>query len=89
MLRRVVSYKFTDVSETLTASIIIAPMMEAASTPETSESYHETTRRNIPEYGHDLHTRRRVNLKHHNPSACVCTEVLIEFRQHVVLELIN
>jgi hypothetical protein len=36
LLRRVVWYKFTDVSEVLAASIIIALMMEAASSPETS-----------------------------------------------------
>jgi hypothetical protein len=52
------------ISEVLTASIImvIALMMEAASTSETSVNFYETTRRNIPEDSH-LHTRRRKNLK--------------------------
>jgi hypothetical protein len=43
---------FTDVSEVLTASIIRAIMMEAASTYETSVNFYQTTRRNIPEDGH-------------------------------------
>jgi hypothetical protein len=46
----------------LSASNIIALMMEAASTPETSVSFYQTTRRNNPEDSH-LHTRRRENLK--------------------------
>jgi hypothetical protein len=56
--------KFTDVSEVFAASIIIALMMEAASTSETSVNFYQTTRRNIPEDNH-LHTRRRENLKSH------------------------
>jgi hypothetical protein len=36
--------------------------MEAASTPETSVNFYQTTRRNIPEDIHP-HTRRRENLK--------------------------
>jgi hypothetical protein len=62
--------KITDVSEALAASIIrvmssrIALMMEAASTPITSVSFYQTTRRNIPEDSH-LHIRRRENLKSH------------------------
>jgi hypothetical protein len=36
--------------------------MEAVSAFETSVSFYETTRRNIPEDSH-LHTRRRENLK--------------------------
>jgi hypothetical protein len=43
MLRRVIWWKFTDVSEVLAASIIRA-MMAAVSTSE--------KRRNIPEYSH-------------------------------------
>jgi hypothetical protein len=44
MLRRVVWYKLADVSEVL--------MMEAVSTSETSISFYQTTRRNIPGDGH-------------------------------------
>jgi hypothetical protein len=61
MLRLVVWQKFTNVSEVLAASII-ALMMEAARTSETSVNFYHTTRRNIPEDSH-LHTRRRENLK--------------------------
>jgi hypothetical protein len=39
-------------------------MTEAASTSETSVSFYQTTRCNIPEDSH-LHTRRRENLKSH------------------------
>jgi hypothetical protein len=49
----------------LTASIIrtiITLMTEAASTPETSVNFYQTTRRNNPEDSH-LHTRRHENLK--------------------------
>jgi hypothetical protein len=46
----------------LAASIIIALMMEAASTSETSVNVYQTTRRNNPGDSH-LHTRRRENLK--------------------------
>jgi hypothetical protein len=52
MLHRVVWKKFTDVSEVLAAYIIrliIALMMEAASTTETSINLCQITRRKIPE----------------------------------------
>jgi hypothetical protein len=58
----------TDVSELLTAFNIMAMMalialiMEAVNTSETSVNFYETTRRSIPEDYH-LHTRRRENLK--------------------------
>jgi hypothetical protein len=39
-------------------------MMEAISTSESSVSFYQTTRRNIPEDSH-LHTRRHENLKCH------------------------
>jgi hypothetical protein len=39
-------------------------MMEAASTSETSVSFYESTRRNIPEDSH-FHTRRGDYLKSH------------------------
>jgi hypothetical protein len=73
MLRRVVWWKFTDISEVLSASIfraisiiraLIALQMEAVSTSETSVNFYQTTRRNIPEDSH-LHTRRCENLKSH------------------------
>jgi hypothetical protein len=41
---------------------IVALMMEAASTSETSVNFYHTTRSNIPEDSH-LHIRRRENLK--------------------------
>jgi hypothetical protein len=41
---------------------IIALMMEATSTSETSVNFYQTTRRNIAEDSH-LHTRCRENLK--------------------------
>jgi hypothetical protein len=43
---------------------LIALMMEAVSTYETSVNLYHTTRRNIPENSH-LHIRRRENLKSH------------------------
>jgi hypothetical protein len=43
---------------------MLALMMEAASTFETSVSFDQTIRRNIPEESR-LHTRRRKNLKSH------------------------
>jgi hypothetical protein len=55
---------FTEVSDVLAASIIIARMMEAASTSEMSVNFYQTTRRNSPEDSH-LHTRSRENLKSH------------------------
>jgi hypothetical protein len=61
-VRRVVWQKFADVSEKF-ASIVRA-MMEALSTSETSVSFYETARRNIPQ-GCYLHTRRRENLNSH------------------------
>jgi hypothetical protein len=63
MLRRVVSQKFTDVPEVLTASTIAATT-EAVTTSETLVNSYESTRLNIPEDSH-LHIRRRENLKSH------------------------
>jgi hypothetical protein len=51
MLRRVVWYKFNDDFDKLAASLI-ALMMEAASTSETSANFYQTTRRNNPEDSH-------------------------------------
>jgi hypothetical protein len=61
-LRRVVSFKKTDVSEVHTASII-ALMMEAVHTCETSIYFNGTTQRCIRE-GCNLYTRnvRTLNL---------------------------
>jgi hypothetical protein len=49
MLLSVVWYKFTDVSEVLTASLIIAMMMEAVNTSEASVHFYQIIRRNISE----------------------------------------
>jgi hypothetical protein len=46
------------------ALYIIALMMEAASTSETSVNFYQTTQRYNPEGSH-FHTRRRENLKFH------------------------
>jgi hypothetical protein len=50
LLRRVVWYKFTENSEVPGASI--SPVMDAASTSETSVNLYQTTRRNKPEDSH-------------------------------------
>jgi hypothetical protein len=62
VLHHVVWLKFTDISEVLVASIfraiykprglLIALMMEAKSTSETSENFYQTTQRNIPADSH-------------------------------------
>jgi hypothetical protein len=57
MLRHVVLYKLTDVSEVLSSS-----SGQWVRTSETSVTGYETTGRNIPEGDH-LHTLRRENLK--------------------------
>jgi hypothetical protein len=46
LLRRVVWQKFNDISVVFAASILIALMMEAANTSETSVNFYQTTRRN-------------------------------------------
>jgi hypothetical protein len=61
----VVWEKFTDISEVLAAFVIIALIMEAANTSETSVVFYRTTRRDNPEDSH-LHTRRCENLKSHS-----------------------
>jgi hypothetical protein len=65
LLRHVVWEKFTDISEVLAASIIravIALMMEAASTSETSVNFCQTAQRNNPEDSRP-HTHRHEKLK--------------------------
>jgi hypothetical protein len=62
MLRRVVWYKLTDVSEVLTAMINL--MMEAVSISETSVNFYETTPRNIPEDSHFYKIHMIYNLWH-------------------------
>jgi hypothetical protein len=58
MLRCVVSYKLTNVSEVLIASItIITLMMEAVSTSETLVSFCKTTQHNILEDSHLLESK--------------------------------
>jgi hypothetical protein len=47
----------------ITPCNLIALMMEAASTSETSENLYQTTRRNNPEDSRHLHTRRCEKLK--------------------------
>jgi hypothetical protein len=61
MLCRVIWQKLTYDSEVLTASIIraIALMMEAVRTSETSVSFYQTARRNIPEDSHLHHVPSR------------------------------
>jgi hypothetical protein len=54
----------TDVSEVQASSIIIALMMGAARSSETSVDILLRTGQYIPEYS-ELHTRRRQNLKSH------------------------
>jgi hypothetical protein len=54
----------TDVSQVRAASIIIALMMEAARTSETSFDIQLRTLQYMPEDS-ELHTRRRENLKSH------------------------
>jgi hypothetical protein len=46
------------------SSGLIALMIEAVNTSETSVNFYQTTRRNNPEDSH-LHTQRRENLKSH------------------------
>jgi hypothetical protein len=60
LYRRVVWYKFTNVSEVLAASII-ALMMEAARTFETLLNFYQTIRCYNPEDSY-LRTHRRENL---------------------------
>jgi hypothetical protein len=50
--------------------LLIALMMEAASTSQTSVNFYHTTRRSNPEDSR-LHTRRRENLKSHQNLTCV------------------
>jgi hypothetical protein len=52
MLRRVVWYNFTDVSEVLATSI--APIMEATSTSEASVNFYQNTRRNFLQESHHV-----------------------------------
>jgi hypothetical protein len=61
MLRRVLWYKLTDVSEVHIGPVIRA-MMEAACTSETSVNFYQTTRHNTPDDNH-LHTLRHEKLK--------------------------
>jgi hypothetical protein len=55
MLCRVIWYKFTDFSE-----VLIALVIEAASSSETFLNFYQTTRRNIPD--ESTYTRRRENI---------------------------
>jgi hypothetical protein len=55
------------VNRFLARGLLIALMMEASSTSETSVNFYQTTRRNNTEDSH-LRTRRRKNLKSHKVS---------------------
>jgi hypothetical protein len=79
MVRRVVCYELTDVSEVLTASIIRA-LVEAASISETSIKICRTMRCNIIEDSR-IHIRRRENLKSlilKEIDVSVCCELLLQ-----------
>jgi hypothetical protein len=52
-------------------------MMEAVSTSDMSLNLYPTTRCNIREEGHLLHTRRRENPKSHVSCCCVETDNVI------------
>jgi hypothetical protein len=58
---------------------LIALMMEAASTSETSVNFYQTTRRNIPKDS-NLHSRRSENLKSRNQLLFI--QLTICFLQH-------
>jgi hypothetical protein len=58
------------------AALIIALMMESASTSETSVNFYQTTQRNNPEDSH-LHTRLRENLKSHNGHYLDAEEIIL------------
>jgi hypothetical protein len=79
LLRRVVWQKVIDVSEVFAACIIramtkvMALMIKAASTSETSVHFHQITRRKNPEVIHH-HTFRRENLKPHKMFLIISTE---------------
>jgi hypothetical protein len=66
LLRHVVWWKFTDVTELIAASIIrvTSKPRAPASTSETSVNFYQTTRHNNPQDSH-VHTCRRENLKFH------------------------
>jgi hypothetical protein len=71
LLRRLVWWNFTDVSEVFAASIIRAmSKWEAESTSETSVNFHQTERRNNPENNH-LHIFRRENLRYQLGFSCL------------------
>jgi hypothetical protein len=59
----------TEASMKMAVSWVVALMMEAASTCETSINFYQTTQRNNPEDSH-LNSRRRENLRSHQFSIC-------------------
>jgi hypothetical protein len=65
VLRCVVWYKFTNVSE-----VLIALMMEAASTSEMSVNFYQATWHINPEDSH-VRTHRHENLKSHQEETCI------------------
>jgi hypothetical protein len=60
-------FKVTQIFKHLKMAVfwVVALMMEAASTSETSVNVYQTTRRYNPKDNH-LHTSRRENLKSHS-----------------------
>jgi hypothetical protein len=79
MLRHVVSYKLTDVSE-----VHIAAIIGAVNTSETSDNFYKTTQRNIRQDGH-LHILRREKLKSQISGKCWNST----FKQVTELEMRN
>jgi hypothetical protein len=61
--------KITDFLRWLSSGLLIALMMEAGSTSETSVDFYQTTRRINPEDS-SLPTCRRENLKSHKTDFC-------------------
>jgi hypothetical protein len=59
--------------------------LEAASTPETSVNFYQTTRSYNPE-DINLHNRHRENLKSH---LAICGEIYLKVTEHTVLMTIN
>jgi hypothetical protein len=73
----------TDVSEVLTASII-ALMMKAASTPETSVNFYQTPRRDNPEDSHLL-KNSVLTSKKTQPASMTTINWLMLFREIIAV----
>jgi hypothetical protein len=75
MLHREESYKFIDVSEVLTVSIIMAKMVAAVSTSETWVNFYRSTRCNIPEDKSSSATK-------FNSTSCMCVQGRLNVTAH-------